>query len=105
MNAYYENTAFNKNPARENIFPQSQFGDKFITFICNVVAIFTCESAVKIQKTLLSTVLLIASFGVVGGMESGEISMLWGLMLCSVISFTQYKIFKSMLKKHSKVKG
>ncbi len=100
MNAYYENRGFRAHAGQKS-FPQAQIGDRSISFICAIVAIFTCSVAVKIEKAVLCTALFFAFFGVVGGMDSGSLSMFWGLVLCGTISLIELGTFKSLVKKNS----
>ena len=55
--------------------------------------------AVKLEKTALSLVLFIAFFGVVGGIESGALTMLAGILICAVISLFEYATLKSLFKR------
>ncbi len=99
MNAYFDNTAYGKNIARERTIPSGKFGDGFISFICAIVGLLTCSAAVKIEKTALSLILFIAFFGVVGGIDSGALSMLPGILICGAISFIEYVTLKSIFKR------
>ena len=100
MNAYYENTGFRAHAGQKSL-PQAQVGDRFISFICAVIAFFTCSVAVKIEKATLCTALFFAFFGVIGGMDSGSLSMFRGLVLCAAISLIEFGTFKSLVKKNS----
>lgn len=99
MNAYFDNTSYGRNIAREKNIPSHSFGDGFIAFICAVIEMLTCSVAVKIEKTVLSMVLLIAFFGVVGGIESGALSMLLGILIGGGISLLEYATLKSIFQR------
>ena len=99
MNAYYENRNYAGTNVRDNTLPQSDLGEKLISFICNIVALFTCRTAVCIEKALFAVTLLFASFGVVGGIECGSISMLLGIAICAIISLVEFAVLKSLFKK------
>lgn len=98
MNAYFENTSYGRNIPRSRTAPARKYGDGFISFICAIIGLFTCTAAVKLEKTALSLVLFIAFFGIVGGIESGAISMLVGILVCGVISLLEYATLKSLFK-------
>lgn len=99
MNAYFENTSYGRNITRERQIPARKYGDGFISFICAIIGIFTCPAAVKLEKTALSLVLFIAFFSVVGGIESGALTMLAGILICAVISLFEYATLKSLFKR------
>lgn len=99
MNAYFENTGYRANAKRENAIPSHSFGDGLITFICAIIGMLTCPVAVKLEKTAFSLALFITFFGIVGGIESGAISMLLGILLCGVISLCEYATLKSLFSK------
>ncbi len=104
MNAYFENfenTRYNDN-IRTHAIPEGRFGDGLISFICALVGMFTCPAAVMIEKTAVIFALLLAFFGVVGGIESGAVSMLLGIVICATISGAEYAVLKSMFKKSKK---
>ena len=98
MNAYFENTGYRTNTRKESAIPSHRFGDGFISFVCAVIGMLTCTAAVKLEKTALSLVLFIAFFGIVGGIESGAISMLLGLIACGILSLCEYATLKSLFK-------
>ena len=99
MNAYYENTAYGRNATRIGAIPSRRYGDGFINFICAIIGIITCSAAVKIEKTAISFGLLLAFFGIVGGIDQGSISMLGGIVLCALISLLEYATLKSIFKR------
>ena len=96
MNAYYERT--NRQAIADNHSINTSFGDGLISLICTIVAFFTSAAAVKVEKTILSTVCFVAFFGVIGSMDSGSIGMFAGISLCSLFSLIEFFIFKSMIK-------
>ena len=100
MNAYYEKN--NRSVAIDNAKPLNidvNFGDKLIAAICAIVAVFTSAVAVKIEKAVLCTGGFVAFFGVIGSIESGNLSMVIGVAVCAIISLAEFFIFKSMFKK------
>lgn len=99
MNAYYGNTAYGRNISRERTAPSHRYGDGLINFICAIIGILTCSAAIKIEKTALSLGLFLGFFGIVGGIESGSLSMLGGILLCGIISIIEYATLKSMFKR------
>ena len=99
MNSYFDNTSYGRNIARERALPSRKYGDGLISFICAIIGIFACSVAVKIEKTALSLVLFIAFFGVIGGIESGALSMLIGILICGGISLLEYATLKSIFKR------
>ncbi len=102
MNAYYnfEGTRFNTRAIgtvqRKN---KTSIYDKFISFVCAIVAMLTCPVAVMLEKAAAATVLMFLFFGVIGGMETQLISLGLGLVLCLGICLVEFFIFKSMGKK------
>lgn len=98
MNAYYENN----NIARSNtrIYPQAQTGDRLISFICMIVAALTSSVAIKIEKCAVCIVGFFAFFGIVGSMEAGSISILYGLLLCAAVSLVEFLVLRSLVKKN-----
>ena len=102
MNAYFENTGYRSNTRRESAIPSRRFGDGFISFVCAIIGILTCNAAIKLEKTALSLVLLISFVGIVGSIESGAISMLAGIIVCGVISLCEYATLKSLFKRAAK---
>lgn len=102
MNAYYEKT--NRQAIADNHSINTSFGDGLISFICTIVAFFTSAAAVKVEKTILSTVCFVAFFGVIGSMDSGSIGLASGILLCAIFSLVEFFIFKSMLKSKNATK-
>ena len=102
MNAYFENTGYRTNTTRESTINSHSFGDGFISFVCAIIGMLTCTAAVKLEKTALSLVLFIGFFGIVGGIESGAISMLAGIVICAVLSLCEYATLKSLFKRATK---
>ncbi len=100
MNAYFENfnnATYNSNVRTHNVSDR-RFGDGLISFICALVGLFTCSAAVKLEKTLVVFSLFVAFFGVIGGIESGALSMFVGILLCGGISLVEYLTLKSVFK-------
>lgn len=98
MNAYYQGTnrtiiANNSKALDINV------GDKLISFICAVISFFTSTVAVAIEKATLSAVGIIAFIGIIGSMELGSISVLFGVAICALISIVEFFILKSLIKK------
>ena len=102
MNAYFENAQYTSNVKREVALPSRKIGDGLISVICAIIGLLTCTAAVKLEKTAFSLVLFIAFFGVVGGIESGEISMLFGIVICAVLSLCEYATLKNLFKRATK---
>jgi len=99
MNAYYQNNRRTFIASNTRPCPGTAVGDKLISFICAIVAIFTSAIAVKIEKALLCTGGFVCAFGIIGSMEAGSINMLLGLFVCACISLIELAVFKSMFKK------
>ena len=95
MNAYYNDTQIKNGRA----IPRDNFGDKLISLICNIVAILTCSAAIKIAKALTCTALFFMFFGVIGSMESGSTSMIFGTLVCLAISYVEFALLRSCVKK------
>ncbi len=102
MNAYFENTGYRTNTRKESAVSSHSFGDGFISFICAIVGMLTCTAAIKLEKTALSLILFLASFGVIGAIESGAMSMLVGILICAVISLCEYATLRSLFKRATK---
>ncbi len=96
MNAYYERT--NRQAIADNHSINTSFGDGLISLICAIVAFFTSAVAVKVEKTILSTVCFVAFFGVIGSIDNGSMGLASGILLCSLFSLVEFFIFKSMVK-------
>ena len=99
MNAYYQNTNFGRTLPRENIENRRKTGDALINFICAVVTLLTCPVAVVMVKAALCVVTFIAFFGVIGGIECGAISMVFGIVICVVLSLVEGLLLWSMVKR------
>lgn len=99
MNAYYDNTTFVRGTVGTIEGREQLFGDKLISFICAVVAMVCCPVAIKLEKASVSVALIFAFFGIVGGMESGAISMGFGTLLCLGAILVEFLILKSVFKK------
>ena len=100
MNAYFEdfsNVRYNEQQRAREAAGLGLF-DKLISFICAIVGLVSCPAAVKIEKTLVVFALFVAFFGVIGGIENGTLSWLFGILLCSAISFVEYVTLKSVFK-------
>ena len=100
MNAYFDRTERtavinNDHALNINVF------DKIVSFICAVIAFFTSDVAIRVEKAVSCTVGFVAFFGIIGSIESGSMSMLLGVAICAVISLMEFFIFKSMFKKKS----
>lgn len=98
MNAYYQNPKITR---ATNIrpYPSATLGDRFISFICMIVAALTSSVAIKVEKAVLCTVCFVGFFGVIGSMESGAVGMLAGLFLCTIIGGVELLVFKSLFGK------
>ena len=99
MNAYYSNTNSEKKLSVHSI-PKINIGNGFIEFICSLVAFFTCRAIVNIFKISLSLVCFIAFFGIVGGMDSGSMSMGRGFICCAACTLFEAVILRSMVSKN-----
>ena len=98
MNAYYERT--NKTAVIGNVKPLDlSFIDRIISILCAIVAFFTSAVAVKVEKAVVSTAGFVAFFGIIGGIESGNVSMLFGVAICAVISIVEFFVLRSIFKK------
>ena len=100
MNAYYTNTNSEKKLSSRAL-PKINVGHGFIEFICSLVAFFTCRAVVNIIKISLSLVCFITFFGIVGGMDSGSMSMGGGFVLCAACTLIEAAILRSMVVKNS----
>lgn len=98
MNAYYTNATNTKEIVR-NSLPKINVKSGFIEFICSLVAFFTCEISVKVEKVACSFVCFIAFFGIAGGMDNGYINIFAGLLGCGICTVLQVVILKSIFNK------
>ena len=99
MNAYYQQNNIRQIRGNVGSLPTIHVGDKLINFICAIVALFTSAVAVKVEKAVLCTVFFVAFFGVIGGMESGKLSLFVGILLSAGITLIEYFILKSLSSK------
>lgn len=100
MNAYMNsctNVGYNQNTSRRE-YSKRRAGEGLISFICTIVDMVTCSAAIKIEKTIVVFSLFVAFFGVLGGIENGSLSWLFGIALCSLISLLEYVTLKSIFK-------
>lgn len=100
MNAYYTNGNSVKK-IRTSGIPKINVGNGFIEFICSLVAFFTCRAVINIFKVTLSLVCFIAFFGIVGGMDSGSIGLLKGVICCAGCSVIEAIILKSVASQNN----
>lgn len=99
MNAYYQRNNRTITVTNTRPYRGAMAGDKLIAFICAIVAALTSTIAIRIEKALLCTAGFILSVGVIGGMESGSISLLFGILICSAVALVEFLIFKSIFKR------
>lgn len=97
------NTSYNINnekteEKRIRRFPSVEIHKGFINFICSLIRIITCETAVKIEKVSLAIAGFIGFFGVMGGVESGTIGLGAGMFLFAVITFSEIIVLRSISK-------
>ena len=97
MNAYFTNT---KNVKRH--IPHINLTHGFIEFICSIVAFFTCDAVVNTIKIIISAICFIGFFGIVGGIDAGNISMSCGLFFCAILSTVEFFTLKSITAKDGK---
>ena len=76
--------------------------DGLVSFIYSLIGMLTCSAAIKLEKSAFAFALLLAFFGVIGGIESGSLSWFSGILLCALISLLEYvtlnSVFKPMIK-------
>lgn len=99
MNAYYQKNNKTTLVTDGNLFPEVNFGDRLISVLCAIVAFFSSVAVVRIAKATFGTVLFLAFFGIVGGMESGNVGTFAGLLLCAAVSFVEFLTLKSMIRR------
>ena len=97
MNAYYQNTNYTKTLHTASADTTRRIGDGLIDLICAIVTLLTCPVAIVMVKAVLCTVTFVGFFGVIGGIESGSISMLMGIVVCLALSLVEYLLLKSMV--------
>ncbi len=102
MNAYYEHNDISVRNSGTATFPTSHAGDKLISAICAIVALFTCSAAIKIEKTILSAICFVGFFGAVGSIENGTVSAFAGILICAAATLVEALIFKSLFSKKRK---
>ena len=102
MNAYYQNTDYTRTLPRSNVDTSLKIGDGLINFICAVITLLTCPVAIIMVKAVLCTVTFVGFFGVIGGIESGSISMLMGIVVCLALSLVECILLRSMVAKNKK---
>ena len=95
MNAYYQNTHINSGA---RYIPETHTGDKLISFLCAIAAIFSSRIAAVITRAVVCTAGFIGFFGIIGSMESGNVGMLAGSFLCLAITFIEFVSLKGMVK-------
>ena len=95
MNAYYQNTKINSGARK---IPEIHTGDRLISIICAIIAIFTCRAAAVITRIVICTAGFVGFFGVIGSMDNGNLGMLPGIVLCLSISLIEVAVFRGMIK-------
>lgn len=98
MNTLYNINNEKTREKRIRRFPTIEIHKGFINFICSLIRILTCETAVKIEKVSLSIAGFIGFFGVMGGVESGTIGLGAGIFLFAVITFLEIIVLRSISK-------
>ena len=73
-----------------------------INLIYSIVTLLTCPIAMVMVKAVLCTVTVVAFFGVIGGIECGTIPMLWGIVICAILSAVEFFLLCSMVKRNKK---
>ncbi len=104
MNAYYHNEHIAAIGTQEIYSSHSRtrritLGDRLISLISFLVAIFTNATVVKIEKAVLSTTGFFVFFGVIGSMDCGKLGMLPGLFLCGLVALVEFLILRSIWAK------
>ena len=95
MNAYFTDS---HRSTRHT--PKINITHGFIEFICSIVAFFTCEAVVKIIKISVCALSFVGFFGIIGGIESGSIGMMAGLLICAVLSSIEFITLRSLMVKN-----
>ena len=94
MNAYFTDS---KRHTRH--LPKINITHGFIEFICSIVAFFTCDTVVNIIKIGVCAISFVAFFGIIGGIESGSIGMMGGLLSCAAISLIEFFTIRSVVSR------
>ena len=102
MNAYYQNTNFGRTLPQEHTENTRKTGDGLINLICSLVTLLTCPVAMVMVKAVVCTATVIAFFGVIGGIECGTISLLLGIVICTILSAVEFFLLRSMVRKNKK---
>lgn len=96
--AYMDNN-IRINEERARKLPRIEISDGFISFICSLVALFTCSAAIAVEKVAVCVVCFVGFFGIIGGMESGALSAFVGLLLCALVTGVEALVLRSFAKK------
>lgn len=98
MNRLYNIENEKAQEKRIRRFPSIEINQGFINFICSLIRLFTCDTAVKIEKVTLSIAGFVGFFGVMGGIENGNVELGTGIVLFAVITFSEIIVLKSIAK-------
>ncbi len=90
MNAYY-----NENERRF----EKRRGKSIIDHICSAIVLLTSETAIKIEKTVISAICFVAIFGVIGGIDRGSLNMFGGALTCIALVLVEYCVLRSIFVK------
>ncbi len=96
MDKYYVET---KN-TRTKTLPQVNIDHGLIEFLGAIIAILSCTTAKKIYKISLCTACLIAFIGVIGAIELGALSLVWGAVLGIALAGIEVAVMRSLNRKH-----
>lgn len=99
MNAYFETNSMRIHSIGAKSPRDIGFGDRFISFVCSIIAMVTCPVAIKIEKATACSLLILSFFFVVGCIESQTMTMFGGVMLCGIIAIIETLTLKSLFKK------
>ncbi len=100
MNAYYQNEHITSLGERELYRRHTvTVGDRLISFICFLAAIFTNATVVKVEKAVLSTAGVFIFFGVIGSMDCGRLGLLAGLLICGLVVLVEFFILRSIWRR------
>ena len=94
MNAYFTDS---KRISRH--VPKINITHGFIEFICSIVAFFTCDTVVRIIKIGVCALSFVGFFGIIGGIESGSINMISGLLIGAALSVIEFVMLGSLMSK------